>query len=238
MTLAENTAGTAATIRGLSPPSRLSPPSPMRRTAEESQPGGSAHPRDCGTRGAGAGGRGCRSSLEGPGARRGEADHVLPPPGAAGLAGLAAREPGQPVSPSPRGPAGRTGSARLGRAGVGLPLGITPVVGSPSALPPAVYDSGNSSLPLSSQLLVFPPAGGSAEPAWRPALFGLAEHVSSDLRSFFGLGQFSLTQTREGVEYQGDLHTSSPTHPNRPSSPSSAPLSQAETGELSPLQLA
>lgn len=67
LTLAENTASTAATIPWFpSPPSLLSspppspllPPSSMQRTAEESQPGGSAHPRDCGTRGAGAGGRG------------------------------------------------------------------------------------------------------------------------------------------------------------------------------------
>lgn len=54
----------------------------------------------------------------------GEADHVVPPPGAAGLAGLAAREPGKPVSPSPSGPAGLTGPARLGRVGVVLPLEI------------------------------------------------------------------------------------------------------------------
>lgn len=64
----------------------------------------------------GGGWRGYRSSLEGPRGRRGEADHVAPPPGVAGLAGLDAREPGKPVAPSPCGSAGRTLTARLGRA--------------------------------------------------------------------------------------------------------------------------
>lgn len=97
----------------------------------------------------GGGWRGCRSSLEGPGGRRGEADHVVPPPGAAGLAGLAAREPGKPVSPSPGGPAGLTGPARLGRVGSRAPTRDLTSGRVPKCSAPAVCDSGNSLLPLS-----------------------------------------------------------------------------------------
>lgn len=84
------------------------------------------------------------------------------------------------------------------------------MVGSLSALPPQSATLETHCFPFPSQLRFFPPAGGSVEPAWRPALFGLAEHVSPDLPQFFGLGQFNLTQTREGEEYQEILHTLKP----------------------------
>lgn len=105
------------------------------------------------------------------------------------------------------------------------------MVGSLSALPPQSATLETHCFPFPSQLRFFPPAGGSVEPAWRPALFRLAEHVSPDLPQFFGLGQFNLTQTREGEEYQEILHTLKP-H----TSPSSALAPQSRKRRASYFQ--
>lgn len=101
LTLVENTASAAAIIRWFpSPPSPLSfplfspPPSfPLRCSGLRRNPSLAGAPTHAtaareGRERESGGWRGYRSSLEGPGGWGGEADHVAPPPGVAGLAGL------------------------------------------------------------------------------------------------------------------------------------------------------